>query len=266
MKNLEISPPTKTRALFWHDRKSDQRSDSVSFDYGLTRRDRSCLRCWQKHSMRFGRPLKPGTILAVSFFQWTEKNPNQSVVGCFLVGSVLGPGIEVLTEFGLNYDAHFPIDIIVSICHSRFAHQHGLSITQSLPPLPQPSFARILVTTIRDVMSISLAFVSCVWLNVNVIQALRFENYRNFMLQFLCYAIFTGMWIWPLSDIVGCASTYFQFFDYVQRVLDSSFGILSWMWSRFYLVALTLIIVGYAIRAGNYVRRHVRVKGIRREL
>ena len=153
--------------------------------------------------MRFGRFLKMAAILAMSSFQWIERNPTKSVMGSFLL-SLVGPGIEILIDYGINY----PTDMAEN-CKSRLGYEDDHLSSRQLPPSldqqnrPPISIARILATTIRDDISIVLAFISCVWINANVFQAVRLENYRNFFLQLLCL-IFHGMLIFtPAGRVLG---------------------------------------------------------------
>ena len=109
--------------------------------------------------MRFGRFLKMAAILAMSSFQWIERNPTKSVMGSFLL-SLVGPGIEILIDYGINY----PTDMAEN-CKSRLGYEDDHLSSRQLPPSldqqnrPPISIARILATTIRDAISIVLAFI-----------------------------------------------------------------------------------------------------------
>ena len=216
--------------------------------------------------MRFGRFLKMAAILAMSSFQWIERNPTKSVMGSFLL-SLVGPGIEILIDYGINY----PTDMAEN-CKSRLGYEDDHLSSRQLPPSldqqnrPPISIARILATTIRDDISIVLAFISCVWINANVFQAVRLENYRNFFLQLLCL-ISHGMLIFtPAGRVLGCAQTYLQIFVRVEKLWHWFQDLILWVWSRFSLVLMILLILGFAFRVGNYLQRHIRTKGIRRVL
>ena len=63
-----------------------------------------------------------------------------------------------------------------------------------------------------------------------------------------------------------CAQTYLQIFVRVEKLWHWFQDLILWVWSRFSLVLMILLILGFAFRVGNYLQRHIRTKGIRRVL